>query len=605
MNPGSAIIRKLIAWATPATADEETLRRSRVLILILGGTLAVNILNLGLLLGLGWLGTLPDYRAFIPIDLVAFFLFLVCVFFLRRGRLSLASCLYLFGLQLISTWAFISTGASVSEALIYFVPAVAIAGLLLGPRGGLVFALTPVALFAGVLWARSHGWIRVSPLDLPAEDLPSLFNLLAITTLTLLLATWLEQTLRQARQRNRELAQAKTFNERIVQMLEEGILIEDAQGIITFANPRLEALLGYSPGGLIGKHWSAIVSARARPAVQDELAKRPQGISSRYETVLQASDGREVPVLIAAVPLFEDGRYSGVLSAMTDISARIQLEELQRQFIAVASHELRSPLQSIAGYLDLILSDEAMDAATQHQFLHIVRNEAERLINLADGLLDLRRLEAGQVELNLQPADVYTLVEEVIRQARPLAQRRSIDLVNEVAADLPAVVVDHQAFNRILTNLVTNAIKFTPQAGAVRVVAAVSGEALPSPPTSLSQSSERGGGGEDTASWLRVQVCDIGPGIPPEELDKVFDRFYRGSNSRNLLGAGLGLTIARELVEAQGGRIWAESVPGRGSIFSFTVPLAASPLLAPPGGGKGAGETRSENVSQAAIQEAM
>lgn len=562
MSPGIRLIERLLNWAVPAAGDEESRQRGRLLLVIVVMTLALSILNLGFLLDWGRGAVLAEHRAFIPMLLALLLVFPLCVLLLRRGRVGLAGSLYLIDLQAMVAWTIVLAGAPLWEALIFFIPVVVIAYMLLGPRAGPLFVLLSAGLLVALGWAGAQGWITPPAPGSAALRIAALIghsNLTVVVILALvLLAGQLERALRETRQRNQELlllnqelAHLKAFNERIVQTLDEGIVITDAQGVLTFVNPRFEAMLGYAPGELIGRHRNDVVAERARPIVDAEVAKRPQGISSRYEALLRTQDGHELPVLISATPFFEDGRYAGTLAAISDISARVRLEALQRDFIAMASHDLRSPLQSIVGYLDLVLADEGMDAATQREFIQIARNESERLIHLANSVLDLTRLQAGQMPLNPQPVDVRPLIEQIISEVWPLAQRKQIALTTEVVPDLPLAMADAESFSRILRNLLTNAVKFTPEEGTVQVVAV----------------------GQD--GQVLIQVCDNGPGIPEAELPKVFERFYRGANAGDRFGAGLGLTIARQLVEAQGGRIWVESTSGQGSVFSFTLPAAA------------------------------
>jgi len=561
-------IERLLSWAVPATGDEESRQRGRLLFAIVGVALALSLLDLGVLLNWGRGAVLAEHRAFIPMLLALLLVFLLCVLFLRLGRVRLAGTLYLIDLQAMVAWTAVLAGAPLWEALIFFIPVVVIAFLLLGARASLLFAGFSAGLLAALGWANAQGWITAPAPGSAARHIAALighsnFTVVAILALVLL-AGQLERALREAGQRNRELlllnqelARLKAFNERIVQTLEEGIAVIDAQGALTFVNPRLADMLGYTQAELIGRHLcdlaDQVVAAESRALVEAQHAQRPQGISGRYEALLYTRDGRELPVLIAATPLFEEGRYVGTLAALTDISARVRLEALQREFIADASHDLRSPLQSIVGYLDLVLADEGMDAATQREFIQIARNESERLIHLANSVLDLTRLQAGQMPLNLAPVNVRPLIEQAISEVWPLAQRKRIALLTETAPDLPLARADAGGFSRILRNLLTNAVKFTPEGGTVRLVAA------------------------GQSDHVLIQVCDNGPGIPAEELPRIFERFYRGANARDRLGAGLGLAIARQLVEAQGGRIWAESTPGQGSVFSFSLPAAVPP----------------------------
>ncbi len=560
------LIERLLSWAVPATGDEESVQRGRLLFAIAVVTLALSALDLGILLDWGRSQVLAEQRAFIPMILALLLVFTLCVLLLRLGRVRLAGTLYLIDLQAMVAWTVVLAGTPLWEALIFFIPVVVIARLLLGPRASLLSAGFSVGLLAALGWAGAQGWITAPAPGSAALRVAALIghsNLTVVVLLALMLLVGQSgRALRETRQRNQELlllnqelARLKAFNERIVQTLEEGIAVIDAQGMLAFVNPRLADMLGYTPAELVGRHLDdlavQVVTEESRAVVATQHAQRPRGISGRYEARLRTREGRELPVLISATPLLEEGRYAGTLAALSDISARVRLEALQRDFMAMASHDLRSPLQSIVGYLDLVLTDEDMDAATQREFIQIARNESERLIHLANSLLDLTRLEAGQMGLNPEPMDVRPLIEQVSGTIWPLAQRKQIALVTETAPHLPLAMVDAEAFNRILMNLMTNAVKFSPEGGIVRVVAA----------------------GQD--GQVLIQVCDNGPGIPAEEFPRVFERFYRGANARDKLGVGLGLAIARQLVEAQGGHIWVESTPGQGSVFSFTLPAAA------------------------------
>jgi len=569
---GPALVDRLLNWAVPSGGDEESLRRGRLLFVIVGMTLALSLLNLGFLLDWGRSQVLAEHRAFVPVLLALLLVFPLCVLLLRGGRVHAAGYLYLVGLQALVAWTIALAGVPLWEAAIFLIPVVVIAYLLLGRRASLLFASFSAALLVGFGWAGVQGWITVPTPDSAARRIAALIghsNLMVVVIFALvLLAGQLERALQEARQRNQDLvllnqglARLKAFNERIVQTLEEGIVITDAQGTLTFVNPRLEAMLGYTQAELVGRRLCDLavqtVAEGSRAVIEAQHAQCLQGLSGRYEALLRTKDGRELPVLISAAPLFEDGRYVGALAALTDISARVQLNQRPRpiggasgEFIAVASHDLRSPLQSIVGYLDLVLTDESMDAATQREFIQIARNESERLIHLANSVLDLTRLQAGQMPLNLEPVDVRPLIGQMVSEVWPLAQQKRIALVTEVAPDLPLAKADVEGFTRILRNLMTNAVRFSPEGGTVQVVAAGQGD------------------------HVLIQVCDHGPGIPAEELPKIFERFYRGSSARDRLGVGLGLAIARQLVEAQGGHIWAESTPGQGSVFSFTLPAA-------------------------------
>jgi signal transduction histidine kinase len=226
---------------------------------------------------------------------------------------------------------------------------------------------------------------------------------------------------------------------------------------------------------------------------------------------------------------------------------------MQHEFVATASHELRTPLTSIIGYLELVL-DAPPDqlAAQQRGHLKVVHRGGQRLLALVGDLLTVDKVDAGAMEIDPELERLDTLVAPAVEALRPAAERKGLTLAVEAGAEPLAVRVDGDRFEQVLGNVVGNAVKFTPADGEIRVTVARHG---------------------DTAE---VRVADTGPGIPADELPRIFDRFYRASSSVRSAtqGTGLGLTIARSLVEAHGGTLTAESEVGRGTTFVIALPLA-------------------------------
>jgi signal transduction histidine kinase len=232
-----------------------------------------------------------------------------------------------------------------------------------------------------------------------------------------------------------------------------------------------------------------------------------------------------------------------------------ELDELKSAFVSTVSHELRTPMTSIKGYVDNIL-DGLTGALTDRQsyYLNRVKFNIERLTRMINDLLDLSRIEAGRVEVRLASVCMRDLVSEVAEGFQRLAQEKSVALHVRHPDELPPVRGERDKLHQVLTNLLQNAVKFTPQGGEIRVESQVRDD-----------------------GFVQISVSDTGCGIPPHEFDRVFDRFYRGESvTTEDRGSGLGLPIAKSLVELHGGRIWAESVPGQGSRFFFTVPIESS-----------------------------
>ncbi len=235
-----------------------------------------------------------------------------------------------------------------------------------------------------------------------------------------------------------------------------------------------------------------------------------------------------------------------------------RLDELKSAFVSIAAHELRTPLTSIVGYLEMLMDGDAGALnPKQTDYLGIVEASAARLLNIAHDLLDITRIEAGHLELVLQPVDLLALANEVIAELAPQLDARTQPLNLHASTSLPCVLCDPLRVAQIMGNLVNNASKYSPPGSPISLNLAVS----------------------DEPGFMQISVADQGVGIPDHERAKIFDPFFRASTSAlmNAHGTGLGLSIARALVELHGGRIWFESAPGTGAIFQFTLPLVNCP----------------------------
>ncbi|HRI49222.1 MAG TPA: ATP-binding protein [Pseudomonadota bacterium] len=250
---------------------------------------------------------------------------------------------------------------------------------------------------------------------------------------------------------------------------------------------------------------------------------------------------------------------AGLLAVLVDVTELRRLESLRRDFVANVSHELRTPVTAMRSAAETIRDAAASDPEAAARFLEIIERNGERLQRMIEDLLDLSRIESQ--ELRLQPADLALpeLVTHHLELLRSRADQKRIQLHHELADDLPPVHVDRRALEQVLVNLLDNAIKYCP-AGSRITVRAV-----------------RSASTEDTASVL-ISVIDNGPGIAAHHLPRLFERFYRvdAGRSRELGGTGLGLAIVKHLVEAMQGEIWVRSEQGRGAVFSFTLPQAAT-----------------------------
>ncbi|MDU1004945.1 MAG: ATP-binding protein [Clostridium butyricum] len=227
----------------------------------------------------------------------------------------------------------------------------------------------------------------------------------------------------------------------------------------------------------------------------------------------------------------------------------VTLEKLQRQFVANASHELRTPLTSVRGYVEAILDGVLKNKEEERKYLRIILKETLRMHRLVNSLLDLSRIESGQIKVNRKDLNISEVINSTVMKFKPIIEDQELQLVVDIPKDLPIVIGDEDLIDQVITNYITNAVRFTSAGGSITVKA------------------------EQNKNEVYVHVIDTGIGISPKELTKVWGRFYKINENRQLSkeGAGLGLSLVKEIIELLGGRAWVESELGKGSIFSFSL----------------------------------
>jgi PAS domain S-box-containing protein len=350
----------------------------------------------------------------------------------------------------------------------------------------------------------------------------------------------------------------KKESEAIIRNTADGIAIIDHQQRIVDLNPALERLIGWPREKALGASCSEVL--HGCNAGKDSLCEKgcpfslpvSQDDSLLVEHPITTHDGRQLDVQVSyGLIRDEAGEVSRVIAAVRDISKQKELERMRSEFVSTVSHEFRTPLALIKGYIATLLrQDLALGDETRKRFLRNTDEAADRLSRLIRELLSVSRIEAGRLELNLQPLDLKELVAEVLERLRLEASH--CQLVAQLPSRGLVVQADSDKVERVLLNLLTNAIKFSPEGGTVTVKV----QWTEAPPGVL------------------ISVTDQGSGIPPEHLDRVFDKFYQAGDDlvKKTNGVGLGLYICKSIVEYHGGRIWVESTPGEGSTFQFTLP---------------------------------
>ncbi len=320
------------------------------------------------------------------------------------------------------------------------------------------------------------------------------------------------------------------------------IMLED--GIITQMNAAAERLFGVSETAGVGRHSEDVLRI---PAATEPPTDAP--FTTRLDT---PSGTREVEILLSANV---GGAGNSSIFTVRDVTAERELDRAKAHFISMVSHELRTPLNSVLGFSDILLTGTAGELnEQQREFVGHIRSSSRHLVQLVNDILDLSRLDSGNFRLNRGPLLPGTLATQVVAELSSLARELKVELTTELDRDLPQIHADGRRIEQVLINLIGNALKFSPAGSAVGVRVTLD---------------------RDRVSF---SVQDSGLGIPEEEWASIFERFYQPLSTPELAtqGTGLGLTIAKYLVEEHGGEIWLESAVGVGSTFYFSLPVRVS-----------------------------
>ena len=381
-------------------------------------------------------------------------------------------------------------------------------------------------------------------------------TILAIFALVAVYFWWRRKFLRQQRQVQAEIedfqrrqqqvtTDARAQQQVLFNSMLEGLLLLDRNRRIYLANRAFKNLFGIK-AELRGK--TIMEALRVRELA--EIVERLEGEGQMFDYELKLPDLSERWLQVNAAAISNStGEREGTILVFHDLTRLKQLERTREEFVANVSHELRTPLSLIKGYVETLLDGARNNPEVAERFLKIIERNAQRLDLLIKDLLTISALEAGRTKLSLQPVELRPLAEKVLGDLKPPADSKSITLINE----LPQLVAaaDLGRLEQVLANLVDNAIKYGRAQGAVTV-----------------------GGGKTEDGKIEIFVQDDGPGIPPESLDRVFERFYRvdKARSREQGGTGLGLSIVKHIVQSHGGKVWVKSELGKGSTFFFTLP---------------------------------
>ncbi|MEJ2601292.1 MAG: ATP-binding protein [Anaerolineales bacterium] len=357
----------------------------------------------------------------------------------------------------------------------------------------------------------------------------------------------------RVKERTTELYDAKERVEAILASVGDGVVVTDLQGHIQRVNSAFESQTGYPESELIGRDLNDLIASTTDPVVLEEMnSALTEGSTWSGEMVAETKNKEGYDIQLTMAPVRDQsGKIVSYVGSQRDITRQKELERLKDQFVSDVSHELRTPTTNIGLFLELL---EEAPQEKRKEYLHIVREQAQLVRKLVEDVLDLSRLAIGKTrKIEFTDVDLNRVTEQVVNAHRPMADAAGLELRFTPAEGLPYMFGEQNQLARLITNLVTNSIRYTLH-GNVTVRTS------------------------HTNGCVSLSVADSGIGIEPADLPHLFDRFYRGKQVRQskIHGTGLGLAIVKEIVDLHEGEIEIESQVGKGSIFNINFPLAPS-----------------------------
>ena len=325
----------------------------------------------------------------------------------------------------------------------------------------------------------------------------------------------------------------------VLDKLTDGLLIVDSEGRIKFANPAAFRIFG-----------EELIERRASEALRHhQLIQAWQRGQATGEVQSESVEIPSLKLFLHMIVIPDEHAIGETLLLVQDLTRLRKLETVRRDFVSNLSHELRTPLASLKALTETLTDGALDDPPAARKFINQIEIEVDALTQMVNELLGLSQIESGSLHLEFRSIDVCDLLRSAAERMRLQAERAGLTLQVECFQDIPNVDIDALRLEQVLVNLIHNAVKFTHPGGTVVLAA----------------NAEKDG--------IQISVSDTGVGINPEDITRIFERFYKSDRSRSGGGTGLGLSIARHIVEAHGGRIWADSEPGHGSTFFFSIPF--------------------------------
>ena len=343
--------------------------------------------------------------------------------------------------------------------------------------------------------------------------------------------------------------------EAIIYSIRDAVIDVDEYDRLLMANEAAGRLFKFDYSGSQHRPLTELIGAD-----QSEFAdflshsRKSKSQATRREIEFSEDGDKKTFDCIVSCVYDENRQVCGIVAVLHDVTREKQIQQMKNDFVSHVSHELKTPLASISAYSEMLVDGEANDERTRKEFYSVIQNQADRLNRLIEDILNTSRIESGLIKVNKEPISLAMLIEEQMKMIKGFAEEKNIEIIGQKQIVFDRVYVDRDMMSQVIINLLSNAVKYTRSGGTVKIKTEV----------------------DETASVARVFVTDTGVGIPEEEIERVFEKFYRVSaNEKQAKGTGLGLNLVKQIVETvHGGRVFVTSKVGEGSTFGFELPLA-------------------------------
>jgi two-component system phosphate regulon sensor histidine kinase PhoR len=375
----------------------------------------------------------------------------------------------------------------------------------------------------------------------------------------------LEKQIEDSQLKIQLLRRQKRNTDAIIYSIRDGVIVIDEFDRLLMANEAAGKLFNFDCKSSQHKPISELVCGGKTKAGENEFvdflrqSRQSKVRHRRREIDFSSEEEAKTFNCVVSCVYGEEEQVCGVVAVLHDITREKGISRVKNDFVNHVSHELKTPLASISAYSEMLADGEADNEQTRREFYSVIQNQAKRLNRLIEDTLNTSRIESGLVKVEKKPVSLTILIEEQLRMIRSYAEEKSIEIIGQKPIVFDRVYVDKDMISQVIVNLLSNAVKYTPCGGSIKIETEV----------------------DEVASLARVRVTDTGVGIAEDEIEHVFDKFYRvGANKEQAEGTGMGLNLVKQIVEKiHNGRVFVTSEPGGGSTFGFELPLATAGVV--------------------------